>query len=206
MTNISNGRFALTALVALAACTPATLAPDLLQTAPSATTQRSESLSFPFQFPQMVEGQVSLELNLTAVMRESESTESTRGVIGTSVRQDQTTELPLAVGDSVSFTISQIRDSVAWTGVVCEVKNARGCLSLGRTSLTASRSSTIRVVVPDQFRLESLSEESFVVTGKQLHEHGIKCLEARTLAVRRKQNFPPEIIGEQEPFGDSKGG
>ena len=206
MTNTSNSRFAFTALMALAACTPATPAPDLLQTTSAITTQRSESLSFPFQFPQMVEGQVSPELNLTAVMRESESAESIREVIGSWVRPKQSIDLPLAVGDSVSFTFGQIRDSVAWMGVVREVKTARGCLSLGRTSLTASRSYTIRVVVPNQFRLESLSEELFVVTGKQLQAHGIECLEARTLAVRRRQDFSPEMIGGQKPFGDNRGG
>ena len=83
MTNTSNGRFALMALVALAACAPATLAPDLLQTAPSTATQRSESLSFPFQFPQMVDGQVSPELNLTAVMRNVEPAELSCNVVGT---------------------------------------------------------------------------------------------------------------------------
>jgi len=71
------------ALLVLASCAPATIAPDLIHTDPFVAVQRSESLSFPFRFQQMIDGQVSRELNLTAVMRESEPAESSCDVIGT---------------------------------------------------------------------------------------------------------------------------
>lgn len=96
-----------------------------------------------------------------------------------SITLAQQSELPLAIGDTVEFSIDLDDFSGAWIGTVHEVKNPRACIFVVHDKIIRLDMFSMGIRFPDSFELKkhSAADGTETIDAAVLREHGIDCIE-----------------------------
>lgn len=92
--------------------------------------------------------------------------------------------LPLAVGDTVQFSIDPGEDFFGeWVGTVRELRNPHGCVFIVHSKIVRGDIFSMGVRFPDDFELTKHSSAGpTIIDAAMLRRHGIDCIETHPTA------------------------